>query len=287
MPATTETTETESSSDELRAALEKAGDENDAAQEGNEDEEETSMSSKATKKDSKADEDDKAAEDDEDSGDEDDEDTLAANREKEQALQFYRRITNPDTAEQVLSTIAKRAGYELKNLNAEQRDAVVDEVEAVLRSELGDEFALLPAGLSKALNKIINGKVNAAAREIEGVKARLAQSEDVVRQAAVEDALTWAASEYPEFESKNKVILKEMKKFPPSPNMNAREYIKRICKLVDVAPKQSVDNTRTNRAKNNHDGTMPSDGVRKERSTRVANSLAEAAAMAYDEQFKD
>jgi hypothetical protein len=32
---------------------------------------------------------------------------------------------------------------------------------------------------------------------------------------------------------------------------------------------------------------MPSDGVRKERSTRVANSLAEAAAMAYDEQFKD
>jgi len=281
MPATTEESTEQSSNDELRAALEKAGDENDAAQgeseETTDDEQETvkPKTAPSTKKEPEPED------------DEDDEDTLASNREKDQALQFYRRITNPETAEQVLSTIAKRAGYELKNLNAEQRDAVVDEVEAVLRNELGDEFALLPAGLSKALNKIINGKVNAAAREIEGVKARLAQSEDVVRQAAVEDALTWAASEYPEFESKNKVILKEMKKFPPSPNMNAREYIKRICKLVDVAPKQSVDNSRTDRARSNKDGTMPSDGVRKERSTRVANSLAEAAAMAYDEQFKD
>jgi hypothetical protein len=279
VPATEQETE-QSSNDELRAALEKAGDENDAAQgvtEDTDDEQETVKPKTAPSTKTEPEPDD----------DEDDEDTLAANREKDQALQFYRRITNPETAEQVLSTIAKRAGYELKNLNAEQRDAVVDEVEAVLRSELGDEFALLPAGLSKALNKIINGKVNAAAREIEGVKARLAQSEDVVRQAAVEDALTWAASEYPEFESKNKVILREMKKFPPSPNMNAREYIKRICKLVDVAPKQSVDNSRTDRARSNKDGTMPSDGVRKERSTRVANSLAEAAAMAYDEQFKD
>jgi len=279
VPATEQETE-QSSNDELRAALEKAGDENDAAQEVTEDTDNEQETVKPKTAPSKS---EPPQEDEED----DDEDTLASNREKEQALQFYRRITNPETAEQVLSTIAKRAGYELKNLNQDQRDAVVDEVEAVLRSELGDEFALLPAGLSKALNKIINGKVNAAAREVEQLKSRLNQNEEVVRAAAVEDALTWAASEYPEFESKNKLILREMKKFPPSPNMNAREYIKRICKLVDVAPKQSVDNSRTDRARSNKDGTMPSDGVRKERSTRVANSLAEAAAMAYDEQFKD
>ena len=271
----------EDSGDELRDALNKAADETEV--------EESENNEQSEKKVSKADDtvDDKDADSTDEDDDSADEETLARNEESERALKFYRSITNPDTAEQVLNSIAKRAGYKLESLNANQRDAMVDEIESVLRAELGDEFSLLPNGLSKALGKIIDHKVRGTNEELNQLKSKIHASEEGLRKAAVDEALNWASQEYPEFESKNKKILKEMKEFPPTPNMNAREYIKKICKLADIAPKQSVDNSRSNRAQNNKEGVMPSDGVRKERSTKVASSLAEAAALAYEEQFPD
>jgi hypothetical protein len=271
----------EDSGDDLRDALNKAADETEV-EEGDSDE---TQAKKVPEKDDTVD--DKKSDESDDEDDSDDEETLATQREQENALKFYRSITNPETAEQVLNSIAKRAGYELKSLNADQREAMVDEVEATLREALGDEYSLLPTGLSKALNRIINSKINRTATELEALKSRINANEEGLRKAAVDEALAWATTEYPEFESKNKKILKEMKQFPPTPNMNAREYIKKICKLADIAPKQSVDNSRSNRVQTNKDGAMPSDGVRKERSTKVANSLAEAAALAYEEQFPD
>jgi len=272
----------EDSGDDLRDALNKAADETEVEDnDGEEDKSKTQVSKEDdTVDDTKSDSTD---DDDED----DNEETLAANEERERAVKFYRSITNPDTAERVLNSIAQRAGYKLEALNKDQRDAMVDEIESVLRNELGDEFALLPNGLSKALGKIIDHKVRGTNEELNQLKSKIHASEEGLRKAAVDEALNWASQEYPEFESKNKKILKEMKAFPPTPNMNAREYIKKICKLADIAPKQSVDNSRSNRAQNNKEGVMPSDGVRKERSTKVASSLAEAAALAYEEQFPD
>ena len=271
----------EDSGDDLRDALNKAADETETGDES-EGEDEQSEKEVSKKVDDKKDDSDDS--DDDDSADEE---TVAANEERERAVKFYRSITNPDTAERVLNSIAQRAGYKLEALNKDQRDAMVDEIETVLRNELGDEFALLPNGLSKALGKIIDHKVRGTNEELNQLKSKIHASEEGLRKAAVDEALSWASQEYPEFESKNKKILKEMKAFPPTPNMNAREYIKKICKLADIAPKQSVDNSRSNRAQNNKEGVMPSDGVRKERSTKVASSLAEAAALAYEEQFPD
>jgi hypothetical protein len=267
----------ESSGDELKDALNKAADETELEVDGNEQNEDKEVSKKDATVDDKA----------EAVDDNDEEDNSAETEERDRALKFYRSITNPETAEQVLNSIAKKAGYELKNLNQQQREAVVDEIELTLRNELGDEFALLPNGLSKALGKIIDHKVRQTREELDSIKSKIERSEEGLRKAAVDEALAWASTEYPEFESKNKKILKEMKSFPPSPNMNAREYIKKICKLADVAPKQSVDNSRSNRVQTNKEGKIPSDGVRTERSTKVANSLADAVAMAYEEQFPD
>jgi hypothetical protein len=271
----------EESGDDLRDALNKAADETEAGDDNKEDDSKTEVSKADDTVDDK--ESDKSDDDDED----DNEETLAANEERERAVKFYRSITNPETAERVLNSIAQRAGYKLEALNKDQREAMVDEIETVLRNELGDEFALLPNGLSKALGKIIDHKVRGTNEELNHLKSKIHASEEGLRKAAVDEALNWASQEYPEFESKNKKILKEMKAFPPTPNMNAREYIKKICKLADIAPKQSVDNSRSNRVQNNKEGKLPSDGVRTERSTKVANSLAEAAALAYEEQFPE
>ena len=231
----------EDSGDDLRDALNKAADETEA---GDEDGEEVNEKKVSKEDDTVDDKDADSTDDDDDSADEE---TLAANEERERAVKFYRSITNPETAERVLNSIAQRAGYKLESLNANQRDAMVDEIESVLRAELGDEFALLPNGLSKALGKIIDHKVRGTNEELNHLKAKISQREEGLRKAAVDEALSWASQEYPEFESKNKKILKEMKAFPPTPNMNAREYIKKICKLADIAPKQSVDNSRSNR----------------------------------------
>lgn len=270
----------EDSGDDLNDALNKAADETEFETDDSDKEE-------VPKKDTVDDKDNKDDSEDEDDDDDTSEETLNAQKEQENALKFYRSITNPETAEQVLNSIAKRAGYELKSLNQQQREVVFDEIEQVLRSELGDEFALLPNGLSKALGKIIDHKVRSTREELDSLKSKISQSEEGLRKAAVDEALAWATTEYPEFESKNKKILKEMKAFPPTPNMNAREYIKKICKLADIAPKQSVDNSRSNRSQTNKEGKLPSDGVRAERSTKVASSLADAVAMAYEEQFPD
>jgi hypothetical protein len=269
----------ESSGDELKDALNKAADDIEIEEGDESDQDDKSKTATANK--SKV-EDKKPEEDDEE-----DEVDEAEIRERDNALKFYRSITNPETAEQVLNSIAKRAGYELKSLSTTQRDAMVDEIEHVLRTELGDEFSLLPNNLSKALGKIIDSRVGKTRAELDELKSKVHASEEGLRKAAVDEALAWAAQEYPEFEANNKKILREMKAMPPSPNMNAREYISKICKLADVAPKSLINKERENRARTSREGSTPSDGVRQERSTKTANSLAEAAALAYEEQFPD
>jgi len=272
----------ESTGDELKDALNKAADSIEVEEDVETDQDDKSKTATANK--SKV-EDKKPSEENND--DEEDEVNEEEIRERDNALKFYRSITNPETAEQVLNSIAKRAGYELKSLSTSQRDALADEIEHVLRTELGDEFSLLPNNLSKALGKIIDSRVGRTKAELDELKSKVNASEEGLRKAAVDEALAWAAQEYPEFEANNKKILREMKAMPPSPNMNAREYISKICKLADVAPKSSINKERENRARTSREGSTPSDGVRKERSTKTANSLAEAVALAYEEQFPE
>lgn len=230
----------------------------------------------------KASDDDKEDEDDDEIEDDDEE------LEKKQALSFYRKLRDPEAAEAFIRLVAEKSGYKLERLTQDERKAIRDEIDDIFKDDLGEDYALLAPGFTKALGKALDSKLSKLLPELNGIKSKLAQQEQLQHQNEVDSTLTWAGENFENFndEKVQKKILKEMKEFPPAPGVDYKKYLSRICKLVGLQSKEEVNSARNSKIKNNKDGQKPSDGVRSGRSTKADMSLAEAAALAYEEQFK-
>lgn len=273
--------------DSLRAALEKASEDNPEEQE-----QETAADDKADKgdeekADDKADEADADDNADEPDADDDDEEPEHTQAEQEAAVRLYRQLTDPKQAEAVLAAIAKRAGYELKNLTAAEKKAVRSEIEETLQDVLGDDYTLLPPTLGKALQAILDARDAKTETRVKSLEEKLRAAEEIEYQRQVDATLSWAAETYPDFTDPvmNKRILREMRQLPPPPNADLKTYIKKIYKLAGGTTSNSSVAERNSRIKSNKDGQKPSDNARPARSTKPVTSLSDAIKFAYEEQF--
>lgn len=220
--------------------------------------------------------------------DEDDAAELAQQKvETDNAVKFYRAITNPETAEQVLSNIAKKAGYKLENLTPPQRKAIASGIEEALREEMGDEYSLLPANFATGIEKAVSLHSKNLQSKIEDLEARLTDRDQREHQSATDQAIKWASETLTDFDTPQmqKRVLREMRDLPPSSGTDLRKYIVKMYKLAGGTVESNSQEVRNSRTKQNLDGRKPSDDVRGERSTKVINTLADAAKAAYEEQF--
>lgn len=156
--------------------------------------------------------------------------------EVEQGLMLVRALKDPQQAAVVIDYLAKQAGYTKGELKESPKDEVKADLTAILKEELGDEFAFLATKIGKGLDKYLSNlklddnRTSTLEERLERTERREIESE--ISQAHSSLARTYfGADDMPE--NVIQEMNRAMDKFPANdPSQTPSEYYNDIFNFV-------------------------------------------------------
>lgn len=196
---------------------------------------------------------------------------------EDQGTLLVRLLSDPKTQKQTILSLAQNAGlFE----TPESKKEVEKSVEETLQEILGDEYALLPSKIGKAIQAVVDAKFGKLERSIEDSKQQAIVNE-------TNTALEGLRKKYPDaikLESKMAALMED---FQPGPKIGPSAYLEKLYVLAggkgaSLAEKTAERFKRVNRNLRD-DGIKPSDSGSDARRTTGKMSLDDAVKSAVNE----
>lgn len=157
--------------------------------------------------------------------------------EVEQGLMLVRALKDPQQAVVVIDYLAKQAGYTKSEIKKTPTNEVKEDLTAILKEELGDEFAFLATRIGKGLDRYLKDNIKVDDSRTQSLEARIEIAEKREIESEISKTHSSLAQEFFGADDMPENVIQEMNramdKFPASdPNQAPAEYYKDIFTFV-------------------------------------------------------